>query len=216
MVEKFHVELEDMKQEVLDMGHLANSMLKLGVDAVYYHDPQLGESIVAKKTELSHYDTRIEDKCFRLIALYQPMAHDMRVIACSLKMITYLYRIGRYGKDIAKLTRELSEKPHISDMMSIPHMAEQVCSMVDDCLKAYETEDISSINDLSDRDDNVDALRQSEFRECITYMMEDPKNITRCTYYVMIARYLERCGDHACKIGEKIHYMVTGERIEIK
>jgi phosphate transport system protein len=216
MVEKFHVELEEMKQEVLDMGHLANSMLKLGVKAVHLQDRSLGESIVAKKTELAHYDMTIEDKCFRLIALYQPMAHDMRVVACSLKMITYLYRIGRYGKDIAKLTRELSEKPHIGNMMSIPTMAEQVCGMVDDCLKAYESEDISSISDLSARDDGVDAMRQSEFRECITHMMEDPKNITRCTYYVMIARYLERCGDHACKIGEKIHYMATGERIEIK
>jgi phosphate transport system protein len=216
MVEKFHVELEELKQEVLDMGYLANSMLKLGVQAVYHQDRELGESIVEKRTELAHHDAHIEDRCFRLIALYQPMAHDMRLIACSLKMNTYLFRIGRYGKDIAKLTRELSEKPHISEMMSIPHMGELVCSMVDDCLKAYETEDISIIHDLSDRDDHVDALRQSEFRECITYMMEDPKNITRCTYYVMIARYLERCGDHACKIGEKIHYMVTGERIEIK
>jgi len=91
-----------------------------------------------------------------------------------------------------------------------------VCKMIDDALKAFETEDISLIKDFEERDDTLDALRWSIFRECITYMMENPSTITGCAHYMMIARYLERCGDHACKIAEKVHYMVTGEHIEIK
>lgn len=216
MSEKFHHELKTLKQDTLQMGHFARDMLNQSLEALKAQDLLLAENVQARKVMLAHFDEQIEDQCFRLIALYQPMAKDMRIIACSLKMITYLTRIGRYGKDIAKAVPELSAQPHIRELMSIPHMGELVSSMIADCLRAYDSEEISFIRDISARDDTVDALRHSIFRECITYMMEDPKNITRCTNYVMIARYLERCGDHACKMAEKIHYLVTGERVEIK
>jgi phosphate transport system protein len=100
--------------------------------------------------------------------------------------------------------------------MSIPHMADLVIDMVDDAIAAYESDNLNPTEGFSARDDTVDALRHSIFREGISYMMEDPKNIPRCTHYIMIARYLERCADHACKIAENVHYMETGERIEIK
>ncbi|MGF3585462.1 MAG: phosphate signaling complex PhoU family protein, partial [Thermoplasmatota archaeon] len=100
-------------------------------------------------------------------------------------------------------------------LVSIPHMAEIVNGMINDVLYAFETGDISKFNDFIDREKTVDELRYSIFRECLSYMMEDPRVITRCTYYIMVARYLERCGDHACKIAEKIVYMVTGQRVEI-
>ena len=131
-------------------------------------------------------------------------------------MITYLTRIGRYGKDIANAAKGLSTQPHIAKLVSIPYMCNIVCGMIEDTLKAFETEDLSLIQDFAERDDNLDTLRYSIFRESLTYMMEDQKNITRCANYIMIARYLERCGDHVCKIAEKIHFMVTGERIEVK
>jgi phosphate transport system protein len=139
----------------------------------------------------------------------------MRVIACSLKVITASVRLGRYGKVIANIVKDISNKPHIANLMSIPHMAELVIEMVDDSIKAYETDDLRLINEFSTRDDTIDALRHSIFREGITYMMEDPRNISRCTHYIMVARYLERCADHACKIAENVHYMETGERVEI-
>lgn len=216
MVEKFHVELESLQEDVLKMGYLARDMLEKSISALENQDPGMAQGVISKKGLIADMDDEIEQKALRLIALYQPMAKDLRTIACSLKMITYLARIGRYGKDIAVLVDELSAKPHISNLLSIPHMSQMVCTMIGNDLKAYETDDLSYIHDLSRRDSEIDALRYSVFRECITYMMEDPKNITRCTNYVMIARYLERCGDHACKMGEKIHYMVTGERIEIR
>jgi phosphate transport system protein len=124
-------------------------------------------------------------------------------------------RIGRYGKVIANIVKDIADRPHISHMMSIPHMAELVIDMIDDSVKAYDTESPGLIADFSARDDTIDALRHSIFREGITHMMENPKNITRCTHYIMVARYLERCADHACKIAENVHYMNTGERIEI-
>ncbi|MGA1866742.1 MAG: phosphate signaling complex protein PhoU, partial [Thermoplasmatota archaeon] len=160
-------------------------------------------------------DHSIEEHTLRVLTLYQPMAKDMRNLACILKMITYLTRIGRYGYDIAKVTLELADQPHVKRLIDIPFMADHVASMIDDVLKAWETEDLSLIEDFQERDDILDEKRYSIFRECLTYMMEDPRTITRCTHYVMVARYLERCGDHCCKIAEKVVYKVKGEHIEI-
>jgi phosphate transport system protein len=216
MAEKFHTELKNLKSETLEMAHLGRFMLRTAVDALIRQDPDLAESVIVRKGEIHDLEVRLEEHCYHLIALYQPMAKDMRAIACTLKMISASLRIGRYGKVIAKIAKELADRPHIANLMSIPHMADLAIDMVDDAVTAYESDDINLIKDFSARDDTVDALRHSIFREGITYMMEDPKNISRCTHYIMVARYLERCADHACKIAENVHYMETGERIEIK
>jgi len=216
MTEKFHTELQALRQDTLEMAHLGRSMLRSAVDALIRQDPELAESVTVRKNEIHLMEVRLEEQCYLLIALYQPMAKDMRIIACTLKVISASLRIGRYGKVIAKVARELADRPHIANLMSIPHMADLVTGMVDDAIKAYETDNLKLLENFSSRDDTVDALRRSIFREAITYMMEDPKSITRCTHYILIARYLERCADHACKIAENVHYMETGERIEIK
>ena len=216
MTEKFHTELQTLRQDTLEMAHLGRSMLRSAVDALIRQDPELAESVTVKKNEIHLMEVRLEEQCYLLIALYQPMAKDMRIIACTLKVISASLRIGRYGKVIAKVARELADRPHIANLMSIPHMADLVTGMVDDAIKAYETDNLKLLENFSSRDDTVDALRRSIFREAITYMMEDPKSITRCTHYILIARYLERCADHACKIAENVNYMETGERIEIK
>lgn len=215
MVEKFHVELNQTKKDVDTMGHLAQEMLSKSVEALKSIDIEKADLVISNKVKLADMDDDIEEKALRLMALYQPMAGDLREIACILKLITYLNRIGRYGKDIAKLVVEFQKNGHVKKLVSLPHMAELVTSMINDALYAFETGDISKFNDFIDRETTVDELRYSIFRECLTYMMEDPAVITRCTYYIIIARYLERCGDHACKMAEKIIYMVTGERVEI-
>ena len=216
MAEKFHAELENLRQETLAMAHLGRDMLRSAVDALIRQDPELAESVIVRKDEIHLMEVRLEEHCYHLIALNQPMAKDMRIIACTLKVISASLRIGRYGKVIAKIVKELADRPHIANLMSIPHMADLAIDMVDDAITAYESDDLTLIKDFSTRDDTVDALRHSIFREGITYMMEDPKNISRCTHYIMVARYLERCADHACKIAENVHYMETGERVEIK
>ena len=215
MAEKFHTELEKVRKDTVTMALLGRSMLRDAVDALIRQDKDLAVSVVAKKEQIHVMEVELEERCYQLIALYQPMARDMRVIACTLKVITASLRIGRYGKVIANIVKEIADKPHISHMMSIPHMAELVIDMIDDAIKAFDTESLTVIADFSARDDTIDALRHSIFREGITHMMEDPRNITLSTHYIMVARYLERCGDHACKIAENVHYMETGERIEV-
>lgn len=216
MAEKFHTELQNLRQDTLEMAHLGRDMLRSAVDALIRQDPTLAESVISRKGEIHDREVRLEEHCYQLIALNQPMAKDMRFIACTLKVINASLRIGRYGKVIAKIVKEISDKPHIANLMSIPHMADLVIDMVDDAIAAYESDNLTLVEGFSSRDDTVDALRHSIFREGITYMMEDPKNISRCTHYIMVARYLERCADHACKIAENVHYMETGERTEIK
>jgi phosphate transport system protein len=216
MVEKFHEELDVLKENVLAMGFLAERMLTTSVEALKDLDLERAQWVMSQKDALADYDENIEEDALRLIALYQPMAKDMRTIACCLKMITYIARIGRYGKDIAKVTLEFPEKEHITRLVSIPQMGRIVEDMIDDALTAFKNDDLSPLEDFCKREDDVDTLRYSIFREAISYMMEDSKYITRCAHYIMISRYLERCADHACKMAEKIHYMITGERIEIR
>jgi phosphate transport system protein len=220
MSEKFHAELAEKKIGILNMGTYARSMLRDSLDALERNDVGLAESVKMRKGELTRLNDTLEEEMYRLIALYQPVARDMRMIACSLKVISANERIGRYGKDIANVViKTINNETRYADLvtaLSLPHMGDLVLSMIDDALTGYEMEDLSSISHHSERDDRVDALRYTIFREGITYMMEDPRLITRCTNYLMIARYLERCADHSCKIAEKVYYMVTGERIEIK
>jgi len=199
MTEKFHDELAGLKDKVEEMGELAKDMLETSVRALREQDVELANSVIVKCKTIMALDQSIEEETLKLITLHQPMASDMRLIATILKMITYITRIGRYGKDIAKVAIELSGEGHIGKLVSLPQMSGIVCSMIDDAMEAFKQQD----------------LKYSIYREGISYMMENPKYITRCTQYILIARYLERCGDHACKMAEKIHYMVTGVHQEI-
>ena len=216
MGSKFNEQLKKIKDDVVEMGELAQGMLKNSIVSLKNQDVKLADKVYADKEKLMKMDDTIEHRCLQTISMYQPMAKDMRVIGASLKMITYLTRIGRYGKDIAKFVKEIADKPSVAKLVSIPHMSEIVDGMISDALKAYENKEAVDIPSFRCRDDDVDSLRESIFREALTYMMQDSKNIKRCMYYIMIARYLERCADHACKIAEKVNYMVTGRRVEIK
>jgi len=216
MTEKFQEELAGLRKDLMEMGGLAVWMLRTGMKALKEHDSTLAGNVVAGKTDLARMDLAIEDKALRLIALFQPVASDLRLIACVLKMETYLNRVGRYGKDIAAVAVELGGRPHLGKLVSLPYMTDVAAGMVESAIRAFETGDLKLLEGFSNQDDELDSMRWSIFRECVTYMMEDPKNITICAHYIMIARYLERVADHACKMAEKIHYMVTGEHIEIR
>jgi len=224
MAEKFHAELDELRKDTVAMAQFGRSMLRDAVDALIRQDRVLADTVVARKDEIHTREVELEERCYQMIALNQPMAKDMRAIACTLKVITASMRIGRYGKVIANIVKEIAEWPsvspkmrgaHNSPTMSIPHMGELVIDMIDDAIGSYEDGSLRKIGNFTSRDDTIDALRHSIFREGITHMMEDPRSITRCTHYIMVARYLERCADHACKIAENVHYMETGERIEI-
>jgi len=215
MVEELHSGLYDLKKQVVRMGNLAQEMLDKSVKALKEQDKQLAKDVLDCKNEIARLDDEIEQDALKLITLFAPMAKDMRQIATILKMITYLARIGRYGKDIANITLEIANKPHVKELVSIPYMAKEVDSMISDALTAFENENVETIDGFTSREKTVDELRYSIFRECLTYMMEDSKTIKQCTRYIMVSRYLERCGDHAVKMAEKIYYMVTGEHIDL-
>lgn len=215
MVKELHKEIFALKQEVLDMGHLALQMLRDGVKSLLNQDVELAKQVDSEKQKIREYDYKIEERTLRALTLYQPMAIDMRRIATILKAITYFTRIGRYGKDIANVAIELGQTGSPKKLINLQHMWEHVDLMISRVIEAFDKSNISFIEDIVERDDEVDQLRWSIFRECITYMMESATYITPCAHYIMVARYLERCGDHACKIAEKVHYMVTGEHIEI-
>ena len=216
MVEKFHAELEMMKEHALEMGSLSRTMLQMGVRSLTNQDLQMGGWVTARRESLHQWDDSIEEEALRLMALYQPMANDLRTIATTLKMITYLTRIGIYGKDIAVVAEKSRGMPTVRGFFSIPRMTKIVCGMVDAGLNAYSKDDISPIENMGKRDDEVDALFLSTMNGCISAMTEDPRKIPVCMNYILVARYLERSGDHACKIAEKVHYMVTGERVYIQ
>ncbi|TFG23349.1 MAG: phosphate signaling complex protein PhoU [Promethearchaeota archaeon] len=213
---ELHKEIIQLKNAVLDMGRLALSMLENAIKSLNTLDIELAKEVLHIKHRIRDYDNKIEEKALKLIALYQPMAIDLRRLACILKMITYLTRIGRYGKDIAQvIKRDFDKKENLLKLVNLQHIYEHVRDMINDALKSFDKSDISLIKDFEERDNEVDQLRWAIFRECITYMMENPKYITTCAHYIMFARYLERCGDHACKMAEKIQYMVTGKHVEI-
>jgi phosphate transport system protein len=216
MAEKFHAELNKLKEETIGMAQFARDMLDDAVKALVTQDCALAQNVVAKKRQIRDQTISLEERAYQLIALYQPMAKDMRVIACILKMITAAERIGRYGKDIANMTKHIKDQPAFAEPLPVPHMVELVTTMIDDAITAFEKETLDPIKEFSTRDDTVDTLWHSIFRETLTFMMENPDTITRSTYYIMVARYLERSGDHACKMAENVHYMITGEHMEIK
>ena len=216
LVKELHKEIFALKKEVVDMANLALGMLDDSMKALATQDIKLAIATEEKKHKLREMDANIEAKALKLIALYQPMAIDLRRLATILKMITYLARIGRYGKDIASIVEEISKKqPYPAPFINLQHMWEHAKSMIQGALKAFDEADIKYIENFEERDDEIDEMRWSIFRECLTYMMEDAKTITPCAFFAMIARFLERSGDNACKIAEKVHYMVTGEHKEI-
>jgi phosphate transport system protein len=214
--EKFTQEFESLSADMVTYGEHALDMLTMGLRSFVEQDMELADEVYNMKGQLDTWDRQVEERALRLLTLHQPMAKDLRALACILKMDTYLNRIGRYGKDISRDTVAMAQRPHVAKLVNIPHQHDIVVGMIRDAMRAFREDDIAPIADISERDDQVDAIWESVFRECVTYMIEDPKNITPCTHYMLVSRHLERCGDHACKIAEKVHYKVTGEHIEIK
>ena len=222
MTERFEAELERLRGEVREMGELARGMLCDAVSALVDRDRARADRILAGKQEIRDRLHGTEDHAYQILTLYQPMARDLRTVVACLKVAAALERIGRYGKDVAGIVDHLAEegayanKRRLADLLSIPVMARMAGGMIDTALAAFETGDLSLIENFEARDDEVDALGYSIFRECVTYMLEDPSTITRGARYVMVARYLERSADHACTIAEATVFMQTGERVEIK
>ena len=210
----FQEELEKLNGEVNGMAQAAKEAIEIAVRSIAIQEIQLVGNVERLDREIYEYDQLIERHCLDLIALHTPVAGDLRTISTCLKIITDLNRIGRYARDIAEISSDLKEKNEFGRMVNISHMGELVIRMVDDSINSFINRDAEAARILYERDDTIDALYNSIFREILTYMMEDPTLITDGTNYVLAARYLERIADHSCNIGERVVYMVTGERMD--
>jgi len=209
---RFHNDVDELVGRVVDMAALSRRSVADGVKAFADLDIDLARRTVALNQQINRADVEIEARALDLIALHQPMAVDLRTLGASLKILTYLDRIGRYGYDVAKSTLVLHGKEHVRKLVGIPIMCDRALGLLDMAIQAFRTRDATLARQVQPADDDVDGLYDQIFRECLTYMIEDPRTITQCTQYILVARHIERVGDNAGKIAEKTIYMATGER----
>ena len=215
MTEKIQGELEYIHREVVDMGAFALKMLRDSIDAFERGDAESAQEISARKDELKRRFVSIEEAVFQHLALYQPVAKDMRFTVSAIRIIYNLERIGRMGFDIAETIMVLSRCCGLIEPADLITMGKMVCLMIEDAMKAFEKRSLSEISTMRARDKEVDALYCKIMGDLIQKMKDDISSVPVLTRYVIIDRYLERCGDQACNIAEMTVYMVTGERVEI-
>lgn len=213
MRQQYQHELEELRQGILLMGNSVEKAVGDAIIALDRQDETLAKRIMAGDDEIDAMETALEDRCMLLIARQQPLAGDLRIIATGLKIVTDLERVGDHAFDIAKITLTLIGQPLIKPLVDIPRMADCARRMLKDSLRAYLELDTRLAGEVCDADDEVDAIYQQIFRELVTYMMQDPKNITQAAQLLFVARYLERVADHATNIAEWVIYLATGQRL---
>ncbi|MDJ0950013.1 MAG: phosphate signaling complex protein PhoU [Alphaproteobacteria bacterium] len=214
IVSSYDDELRHLNETVARMGGIAETELASAVEAVVKRDRALAEKVIESDADVDALEQEIDQCCLRLFALRQPVADDLREIIAALKISSDLERIGDYGKNIGKRAIALSHTPPIKPQFAIPRMARMAQGMIKDILDAYVQRDADKAHDVWERDEELDEMYNSLFRELLTYMMEDPRSISACTHLLFIAKNIERVGDHATNIGEIIHFLVHGTHIE--
>jgi phosphate transport system protein len=211
VVKSFTAELEALDGKIERMGALAESLLHHAMTAMEERDPRLAEAAIAEDAAIDALDKEIEELGISIIARRQPMALDLRQIASALKISGELERIGDLSKNIAKRTMAISRGHHVQHMLSgLRRMGELAAEQLSDVLVAYASRDPEKALDVWRRDEQIDAAYNSTFRELLTYMMEDPRNISLCTHLLFAAKNLERIGDHTTNIAERVHFLVRG------
>ena len=212
IVHSYDSELNQLQNMIAEMGGLAEMQLARAIAALVKYDSEAANDIVEKDRRIDALEDEIDNLAVRLIAKRQPMANDLRTIITGLKVSANLERIGDYAKNIAKRTVTISSATGLrGPIATIARMAALVQSMIKNVLDAYIAHDADKADDVRARDQEVDQIHSGLFRELLTYMMEDPRNITPCTHLLFIAKNIERVGDHVTSVAEQIHYMVHGE-----
>lgn len=208
--------LENLRQDLLKMGSAVAVNIELAVQALVLQDENLARKVLAGDDVVDKMEVDVDDKCMILIARQQPMARDLRILGTGLKISTDLERIGDHAYDIAKIALEMAHQPLLKPLLDIPRMAELAQKMLKDALEAYVKLDIMLAEQVCLDDDAVDHIYNQVFRELLTYMLEDPRNISQITQLLFVGRYLERIADHATNIAEWTVYLVTGQRLRKK
>ncbi len=211
----FDRDLEGVQAQIMKMGGLVEDAIRNAALSLDTRDEELAELVRKKDRPIDELEELINQNAARVIALRAPTAIDLRLILSVIKISANLERIGDYSKNIAKRTTVLATLPPVNDSAgAIRRMAREVESMLKHALDAYIQRDAELARDVITRDHDVDQMYNALFREFLTFMMEDPRNITACMHLHFIAKNVERMGDHVTAIAEQVVYLVTGQHVD--
>jgi phosphate transport system protein len=214
IVRSYQEELALLDRRVAQMGGLAENALGQAFDALEKRDPRLAEAVIASDKAIDRLEREVDDQVVTMIALRQPLADDLRQVIAALRITSDLERIGDLAKNIAKRALAISQEPYPKPLMSgLRNMVERAMRQLKDVLDAYAERNSELALAVWRADEQIDAMYNSVFRELLTYMMEDPRNIGLCTHLLFGAKNIERIGDHTTNIAEIVHYLVHGEPI---
>jgi phosphate transport system protein len=211
----FNKRLREIQDDILIMGSMVEKAIKTSIKALKDRDINLAQQLINDDSYINHKRFEIEEKCIRLIATQQPLAGDLRTIVSVLNIITEMERIGDYAAGIAKIVLMIGCEEHLKPLIDIPRMADKTVLMLQQSLDAFIKHDAVAAKKVIVEDDDVDNLYDQVFRELLTFMIEDPKTITRATRLVWVAHNLERSADRITNICERIIYIATGKMEEL-
>ena len=210
---EYENELKKLRAQLLLMGATVEEMIGSSIRALLERDSELAHRMIEYDHEINRIEVETDELCLRILARRQPVASDLRFITIALKLVTDLERIGDLGVNICERVIELNQEPPLKPYIDLPKMAEAARGMVREALDAFVAADAQRAQRVIDEDRVVDAYYAQMFRELLTSMMEDPRNIYRATRVQSIAKYLERIGDHATNLAEMVVFMVKGRDI---
>ena len=214
-MQRFTEDIDSLVAETCEMANLAADMIDKSVQAIVDENLELADEVIDDFDRLTRYDDEIEEAAIRILTLYQPTAVDSRTVATVMKSITYLERIGKYGVNIAKATKYLSDKPMYEPVNMIAPMGETAVRMVKTVIKGFEEKSVDGFDKFQEMDDYLDRTMREDLSRLVEFITANPESADVCTYYISVLKYLERVGDHACKMAEKVNFMVTGMRAHI-
>jgi phosphate transport system protein len=213
-VRAFEEELRTLDSKIAQMGGLAEQCLGRAIDALERRDPALAEATIRQDEMIDRLERELEEMAVSIIARRQPMALDLRQIITVIRVAYDLERIGDLAKNIAKRAMAIASEPRPNTLMiGLKHIGDKALAQLKDVLDAYSQRDPEKALTVWMKDQEIDNLYNSLFRELLTYMLEDPRNIGLCTHLLFGAKNIERIGDHTTNIAEMIHFMVHGKSI---
>jgi phosphate transport system protein len=213
IVKSYDEQLRRLNDTLVRMGGVVESQISAAMQALTRRDPDLALATVAGDARVDELERQVDEQVVTLLALRQPMAADLRLVVGSLRIASDLERMADYAKNVAKRSVALSQMTPVSVAATLPRMGRVAQEMVKDVLDAYVARDVDKAVAVWNRDEELDALHASLFRELVTHMMEDARNITPSTHLLFIAKNLERIGDHATNVAETIHFQVVGRTL---
>lgn len=211
----FHKQLQEIQDDILNMGSMVENAINQAITSLKNRDLALAQKIIEDDHRIDKKRYAIEEKCVQLIATQQPMASDLRVILSVFNIASELERMGDHAEGIAKITTMIGDEPPLKPLIDIPRMAQKTASMLKRSLEAFVNRDIETARKISQEDDEIDNLYNQVFRELVSFMIEDPKTITRATRLIWVAHNLERSADRVTNICERIIFIVTGKMEEM-